>query len=207
MKLLQKWIRNVLVVLVSVVTFGIVTPAFAYDEQVLEDKGSKRDVIESINSLVFNTVDEEIDIETEAENTIITVTEDHVSNLVKDGQTQVLKKFGPRIGEVLADEFEEMILPQMEEAIRQVTLQFDDDQLAFLTVTENPGKGLSEKIFHLRNTLTNEDIIRFHVRRDHPPQQGYWFNFHYHTYHDDFETHYELGNLYWAKNTPPKWMS
>jgi len=206
-KLLQKWIRNVLVVLVSVVTFGIVTPTFAYDEQVLEDKGSKRDVIESINSLVFNTVDEEIDIETEAENTIITVTEDHVSNLVKDGQTQVLKKFGPRIGEVLADEFEEMILPQMEEAIRQVTLQFDDDQLAFLTVTENPGKGLSEKIFHLRNTLTNEDIIRFHVRRDHPPQQGYWFNFHYHTYHDDFVTHYELGNLYWAKNTPPKWMS
>ena len=203
MKILQKWIRNVLVVLVSVVTFGMVTPTFAYDEQAIEEKNSKRDVIESINSLVFETIDEQ----TKTEDTIISVTEDYVANLVKDGQTQVLKKFGPRIGEVLADEFEEVILPQMEEAIRQVTLQFDDDQIAFLTVTENLGKGLSEKIFHLRNKLTNEDIIRFHVRRDHPPQQGYWFNFHYHTYHDDFVTHYELGNLYWAKNTPPQWMS
>ncbi|MFL6556465.1 MAG: YpjP family protein, partial [Bacillus sp. (in: firmicutes)] len=25
--------------------------------------------------------------------------------------------------------------------------------------------------------------------------------------HDDFQIHHELGSIYWAKNTPPKWMS
>ncbi|MBT2695036.1 YpjP family protein [Bacillus sp. ISL-55] len=27
------------------------------------------------------------------------------------------------------------------------------------------------------------------------------------SYHDNFQTHYELGRIFWAKNTPPKWRS
>lgn len=199
---LQKWIRNLLVVFVSVITLGFVTPTFSYDEQSINDSDSKRDIIESINNLVIQT-----NHEIKTDDSIMSVQPDYLSNLVRDSQLQSYKKFGPRIKAVIEDEFEEIILPKMEQAILEATLQFNDDQLAFLTITEDPGKGLSEKIFHLRNSKTHEDIIRFHVRRDHPPKQGYWFNFHYHTYHDNFVTHYELGNLYWAKDTPPNWMS
>jgi hypothetical protein len=88
-----------------------------------------------------------------------------------------------------------------------VAVQFPEESLANLKVTETPGGGLSEKIFHITNSKANEDVIRFHVRRDHPPQQGYWFNFHYHTHHDNFQAHHELGSIYWNKNTPPKWMT
>ena len=65
----------------------------------------------------------------------------------------------------------------------------------------------NRKIFHVYNRLTGEDLLRFHVRRDHPPQDGYWFNFHYHTAEDGFQSHHELGSIYWDRNTPPDWMS
>jgi hypothetical protein len=100
-----------------------------------------------------------------------------------------------------------VILPNIEKAIQEVAVQFPEESLANLKVTETPGGGLSEKIFHITNSKANEDVIRFHVRRDHPPQQGYWFNFHYHTHHDNFQAHHELGSIYWNKNTPPKWMT
>src|SRR5690606_5692626 len=91
--------------------------------------------------------------------------------------------------------------------IEMTVEQFPDASLEKLAITEKPAGGISEKIFHIYETETNKDIIRFHVRRDKPPLEGYTFNFHYHTYHDQFQTHYALGNIYWDINTRPKWQT
>ena len=125
--------------------------------------------------------------------------------MMKEAEEQSYLKFGPKIKPVIEDEFRLVVLPNMEKAINEVTSIFPEEELSYLTVTEIPSSGTSERIFHI--TREYEDIIRFHVRRDRPPQEGYYFNFHYHTYHDQFQTHYTLGEIYWNKNTPPKWMS
>ncbi|MEH7388569.1 YpjP family protein, partial [Bacillus sp. JJ1521] len=85
--------------------------------------------------------------------------------------------------------------------------QYPTEQLDQLEISEQPSGGNGEKIFHIFDNTSGKDIVRFHVRKDHPPQDGYWFNFHYHTHHDGFQTHHALGDIYWNKNTPPKWLS
>ncbi|MDV2888138.1 YpjP family protein, partial [Alkalihalophilus pseudofirmus] len=84
--------------------------------------------------------------------------------------------FGTRIKPVIENEFREMILPNIETALAETAAQFPQEDLKHLIITEQPGKGLSEKIFHIKNVDTGKDIVRFHVRREHPPQSGYWFN-------------------------------
>jgi hypothetical protein len=118
---------------------------------------------------------------------------------------QSYEKFGRKIAPVIRDEFCDVILPRIEEVIVSLAEQYPEEQLRYLAVTENPSGGMGERIFHIYRVDNGEDIIRFHVRREHPPQDGYWFQFHYHTYYDDFQTHYELGKIYWDKNTPPQW--
>jgi len=122
-------------------------------------------------------------------------------------ERQSYQKFGPKIKPVIENEFKEVILPSIEKALEEVSGQFPEEDFGYMTISERPSGGTSEKIFHIQNRRTSEDVMRFHVRRDNPPQQGYWFNFHYHTYHDQFQNHYSLGSIYWDKNTPPKWMS
>jgi hypothetical protein len=132
------------------------------------------------------------------------IRESFMERVMKQAEEQSLEKFGTRIGPVIEDEFRQIILPNIEQAIVTVAEQFPEEELANLAISEAPGGGLSEKIFHIYGH-DQKDIIRFHVRRDRPPHEGYWFNFHFHTYHDSFQTHYDLGSIYWAKNTPPKW--
>lgn len=130
-----------------------------------------------------------------------------INKLVYQAEIQSYQKFGTKIKPVIQDEFREIILPNIEAAISQTAAKFPDENLSSLSITEQPGGGNSEKIFNVKNDLTGKDILKFHVRRDNPPQEGYWFNFHYHTIFDKFQNHHELGSIYWAKDTPPKWMS
>jgi hypothetical protein len=189
------WLRNSLVVLISIITFGLVSPAQASELLSIEPKDTDRtDIYENAS------------IPADHLTTIHETQESFVSRIMKEAEEQSFEKFGTRIGPVIEDEFREIILPNMEAAIATVSEQFPEEVLVNLEVTEVPGGGFSEKIFHIVNEQKS-DIIRFHVRRDNPPQEGYWFNFHYHTYHDQFQTHYELGTIYWDKNTPPKWKS
>jgi len=189
------WLRNSLVVLITIITFGLVSPAQASELLSIDPKDTDRaDTYENVS------------IPTDHLTTSQETHESFVSRMMKEAEEQSLEKFGTRIGPVIEDEFREIILPNMEAAIATVSEQFPEEALVNLEVTEVPGGGFSEKIFHIVNEQKS-DIIRFHVRRDNPPQEGYWFNFHYHTYHDQFQTHYELGTIYWDKNTPPKWKS
>ncbi|MFF2450416.1 YpjP family protein [Neobacillus sp. NPDC058068] len=197
---MNKWLRKSLFVMVSALTFGLVTPTQLMNN-VNAEKLSDRDAFEasaaerSLSSATAFLEESEFD------------RDKFIENLIKQAENQSYQKFGTRIKPVIENEFREVILPNIEKAVDETAAQFPEEDLKNLTITEQPGSGHSEKIFNIKNGETGKDILRFHVRRDNPPKSGYWFNFHYHTYHDDFQSHHELGAIYWAKNTPPKWMS
>ncbi|WML45017.1 YpjP family protein [Neobacillus sp. PS3-40] len=197
---MNNWLRKTFVVLVSILTFGIITPSQLINN-VNAEKPSDRDVFET--NMLINSIDQStifLDDSKFSKDTLI-------EELTKQAEMQTYQKFGVKIKPAIEDEFREIILPNIEKAIAKTTAQFPNEDLQNLAISEQPGGGYSEKIFHVKNIHTNEDILLFHVRRDNPPQAGYWFNFHYHTIYDGFQSHHDLGSIYWDKNTPPKWMS
>lgn len=190
------WLRKSLVVVISMVTFGMVSPA-----QVNGFLTTTTERSEKSTAAETSFVDSlEVPLDEEAEREMF------IHRTMMEAEQQSLQKFGAKIGPVIEDEFRKSILPNIEKAIEMVAFQFPGEKLNSLRITEMPGGGESEKIFHIIGD-NEKDIIRFHVRRDQPPKDGFWFNFHYHTYHDNFQTHYELGRIFWSKNTPPKWKS
>lgn len=195
---MPKWLRKSLVILVTIVTFGMVTPQGLANNLNEADKQNKRNMMEEIPPQIEKT---NLKGETLPERDAF------INEMVKQAECQAYIKFGTKIKPVIEDEFREIIMPNIEKAIADISLQFPEEDLNCLAITEMPSGGQSEKIFHIINQKTNQDVIRFHVRRDHPPQEGFIFNFHYHTVHDQFQFHHELGVIYWDKNTPPQWMS
>jgi hypothetical protein len=200
---MPKWLQKSIVVLITVLTFGLVTPpqALSLVDKWAEDKALEQ---ETFDEAIATSARQGINA---TEKNLLLNKEDWVQSLLKEAESQSYTKFGEKIKPVIEDEFRQIILPNIEKAITIVAEQYPEEDLIDLGVTEIPGKGKSEKIFHVTDQKTGADVIRFHVRRDHPPQQGYWFNFHYHTHHDQFQAHHDLGSIYWAKDTPPNWMS
>lgn len=198
---MPKWLRKSLVVLVTVLTFGLVTPPQSLLYDGVNEKPPKRDLVQA-KSQDKASAEEQLRFEQ-----TLPTEHDIINQLVRDAEYYSYAKFGSKIKPVIEDEFREIILPNIEKAISAVTVKYQNEDLNQLVISEAPTGGDSEKIFHIASTVSNQDVIRFHVRKDHPPQSGYWFNFHYHTFHDDFQEHHELGSIYWDKNTPPKWMS
>ncbi|WP_155922292.1 YpjP family protein [Bacillus sp. EB01] len=195
---MKTWIRKSLMVMVSILTFGLITPAqMNFLDQVNADTKSP-----GRGSAEFGP-----SIPTQFQQTPSITRDQFIEDMVKLAETRSYEKFGTRIKPVIENEFKEIILPNIEQAISKTAAQFPEEDLTGLAISEQPGAGLSEKIFHIKDVRTGKDVIRFHVRRDNPPQAGYWFNFHYHTAHDSFQEHHELGSIYWDKNTPPKWMA
>src|SRR5699024_5726938 len=125
--------------------------------------------------------------------------------MVRQAERQGIEKFGPIIANQVGKEYREMILPKVGQVMQGIVSELDEDSIQNLELTGEPSAGMGEKIFHVSNTKDGKNIVRFHVRRDHPPQDGYWFNFHYHLPKDHFQKHYELGKIFWNKDTPPKW--
>jgi hypothetical protein len=195
---MKNWIRKSLMVMVSILTFGVVSPS-QFINNVNAEKPPEKDIFEaaspSSNINQAATIWSETHINKDA----------FVEDLIKQAEEQSYQKFGSRIKPVIEQEFREIVLPNIEKALEETAAKYPESDFQNLIITEDSGGGLSEKIFHLKDRNTNLDVLRFHVRRDHPPQGGYWFNFHYHTYFDDFQNHYELGAIYWSKDTPPKW--
>lgn len=211
---MSKWIKKTFVAIVTILTFGLITPYQTTiqatnhgdldrspEKDDIDTRETKKNTVEPIEYEYVEPVDLDESIEE------IPIREGFVLEAIKMAEQQSFMKFGERIGPFIENEFMEIILPNIEQAIRETAEQFDEEELSRLAISEMPGKGLSEKIFHIFDTRTGKDIIRFHVRRELRPKDGYWFNFHYHTYHDDFYSHHPLGDIYWDKNTPPKWMN
>jgi len=197
---MNKWLRKTLFVAVSVLTFGLITPTQLINPAEA-DSPNERDAFELSSSGTFSHITDNSNQESEFNRVRL------MDTLFKQAEEQSYQKFGSKIKPVIENEFRDIILPNIELAIEETANRLADEQLKNLVITEQPGSGYSEKIFHIKNGESGKDILRFHVRRDQPPQEGYWFNFHYHTYEDNFQTHHQLGAIYWAKDTPPKWMS
>ncbi|KUP06496.1 hypothetical protein Q75_08185 [Bacillus coahuilensis p1.1.43] len=194
------WMKKSLIILISIATFGLVTPSdFNFDkitDNSSKEKSSIQDVQKDLHATNFDTF--------ENQQSVIEP-EKAVDALLEQGISTAYNKFGEKILPKIDREFHEVILPKLEEAIQETLKDLPAESMTTLSVSNLSTNKHSEKIFHIFNEETGEDVIRFHVRKDRPPLDGYYFNFHYHTYHDQFQSHHELGSIYWSKNTPPNW--
>ncbi|WP_078546262.1 YpjP family protein [Litchfieldia alkalitelluris] len=200
---MNRWLRKALVVSFSIVTLGMVTPPPALTMQDIKTDESKRNIINPSNQTdTYYSLKEVASLHQN-----INPRDQFISHAITQAEFQSFQKFGSRIAPVIENDFNSHILPNIHAAISHFAETYPDETLLNLEITENPSGGISEKIFHIYDKTTQKDVLRFHVRRDQPPNSGYWFNFHYHTYHDNFQSHHELGAIFWAKNTPPQWLS
>lgn len=199
---MKKWVQKSIVILVAFLTFGLITPTHEIWDA-FDQNPSNRAAIGSTNANTASAAELEVIDVTEIQQETI----DYGSLLVDAAKEQSYIKFGTKIGPKISNEFDTIIFPKMEEAIAMTVARLDDESLASLTITEKPSGNYGEKIFNITSSQTGDDLIRFHVRTEKRPQEGYYYNFHYHSSEDDFMTHYNLGDIYWEKNTPPKWLS
>ncbi|MFS0656734.1 YpjP family protein [Bacillus sp. 179-C3.3 HS] len=204
---MKMWMRKTLVALFTIATFGLISPPSA----LMTDKPSELSSSDqSSYTAVYDQSDEapSWDVGQEGDIEEVDPYEQYKQEVLSSAENQSFLKFGQRITPVIEDEFREEIQPKIEQVITDFLTNFKhDEKFQEIVLTNQPASGKGERIFHIYNQKTGEDLLRFHVRRDHPPHSGYWFNFHYHTAEDGFQSHHELGNIYWDKNTPPSWMS
>ena len=196
---MKRWMYKTLAITVAFLTFGIITPNHEIWTSLEQLDDQKNAVIyEPSTNDVANSyqLDELID-----------QPENHLASILSNAKEQSYIKFGSKISPVIGEEFNTMIYPKMVEAIEMTVAQLDDDTIQHLAITESPSGDYSEKIFNIYNVDNRKDIIRFHVRTENRPLEGHYYNFHYHLEQDNFVTHYNLGEIYWSKNTPPKWLS
>jgi hypothetical protein len=217
------WLKKTLVILITVLTLGTVTPPAHLFADSAGVSNSKSDVIQRKTNEVEEQSQSEVD---EAEsipeqelfslpwNEVAATAESSeelgaqfVDYTVYQANEQTLEKFGPKISQKLGDEYQLVILPKIEEVISLLSQKLGEQELRNIVITDRPSSGTGERIFHISNRETGKDYVRFHVRRENKPLQGYWFSFHYHTSEDNYEKHHEIGKLFWDKNTPPNWMT
>lgn len=198
---MNKWLRKSLVILFSIATFGLVTPPASL--AAVQDKPTEDTVTKSTLS-DGDSSPEIIPSDIEVKQDVPYSKDQILHQILLEAEEKSYTKFGNKIGDVIEEDFKNLIFPKMEEVI---TYYVQDDELFEHVEISKPSGGTGEKIFHIYNAETGQDVLRFHVRRENRPLEGYWFNFHYHTYHDSFQSHKDLGSIYWDKNTPPNWMS
>ncbi|REJ10102.1 YpjP family protein [Halobacillus trueperi] len=196
--------RKIFVVLISVMTLGLYVPPMQIDTDAADKKELSAD--RHIQESPHTTKTEEFDITPPSSVEPLT-TDDWIETITEQAKTQTITKMGPRIIEKVDEDMTTTILPKIEEVMEEILTSADENEVPYYEITEDPSPGYGERIFNIQNKYTGEEVARFHVRRDKRPGEGYWFNFHYHLQEDDFMKHHELGEVYWEKNTPPKWMS
>ena len=197
---MKKWFQKAMVSAVAVVTLGLITPSHAFWENVFEGNSQHKTLIEHQNEPTTTLV-----AYAEEQPVIEQIYEP--IDFMQEAKEQVYLKFGTKVGPKIQQNFDELIFPKMQEAIDYTVARVGEEAWVNLAITENPSGNYSEKIFNIYNRETHEDMIRFHVRTENRPSEGFYYNFHYHTYEDNFASHYGLGEIYWSKNTPPKWLS
>jgi len=201
------WMRKVAVVLVTIMTLGIYVPPISLDVDAEENKdalSSKSDNHEAISNAV-SEVKEEIDYKLDSDED-----EDKdyfIQSITEEAKEQTITKLGSRIVNQIDEEFLNDILLNMGEVLQTILVDTNENGSQYYGITERPSEGPGEKIFNIYDYRTQKDVAKFHVRRDNRPLEGYWFNFHYHLSNDNFEEHHEIGEIYWDKNIPPRWMS
>ncbi|WP_374966815.1 YpjP family protein [Lysinibacillus sp. RS5] len=202
---MKKWFKKSIVIMVAFLTLGLITPTHEIWDA-FDQNASNRSSIDSppgTSTAVAAEPNAAIEEKTEIHQEPV----DYGSLLVDAAKEQSYIKFGTKIGPKISNEFDAIIFPKMEEAIAMTVASLDDASLASLSISEKPSGNYGEKIFNITSNETGKDLIRFHVRTEKRPQEGYYYNFHYHSAEDSFMAHNNLGDIYWEKNTPPKWLS
>ncbi|MGE7113981.1 YpjP family protein [Lysinibacillus sp. NPDC047702] len=202
---MKKWVKKSIVIMVAFLTFGLITPTHEIWEAFDQNPSNRASIgpEQGTGTALAAAPDDTQVVQTEIQQDPV----DYNSLLIDAAKEQSYIKFGTKIGPKICNEFDAIIFPKMEEAIAMTVDGLDDTSLASLTISEKPSGNYGEKIFNVINNETGDDLIRFHVRTEKRPQEGYYYNFHYHSAEDNFMAHYNLGDIYWEKNTPPKWLS
>lgn len=197
---MKKWLYKTLVATVALCTFGMITPNHEIWANFEDDRNAK--------SVLEHNTTNNVSSAYQLDDFIFEKNEQQtIESFIGAAKEQAYVKFGTRVGPVIEDEFETNIFPKIEEAIGATVARLGDDRLRSLAITEKPSGEYAEKIFHIVDNDTRQDIIRFHVRTENRPFDGYYYNFHYHSFEDKYVKHHNLGEIYWSKNTPPKWLS
>ena len=200
---MKKHLQNFIIALVAVLTLGVISPNHEIwtNLQPKDDTREADRLISSKHDLQLGLEDSIFERESFEE--LLSV-EDTLLTPEKD---LAYVKFGSRIGPVIENEFEEFIFPKIEDVIQRTVASSGGLENRMLSITEYPSGDYAEKMFHVSDKVLGKDLIRFHVRTEKRPLEGYFYNFHYHTAEDGFTVHHSLGDIYWSKNTPPKWLS
>ncbi|WP_342511780.1 YpjP family protein [Sporosarcina sp. FSL K6-1522] len=199
---MKKWLQQTLIVTVALLTFGAISPNHEIWTNLQDKDEAKQANLPSMDT------DYQIDItEASVEQQPFERVPSFEESLVASAKEMSYMKFGTKIGPVIGDEFDEVIFPKIEEAIQMTLERSGDLATRRLAISERPAGDYSEKIFNVYDLDSRTDLIRFHVRTEKRPQDGYFYNFHYHIADDGFLAHHSIGDIFWSKNTPPKWLS
>ncbi|SDB82621.1 YpjP-like protein [Pelagirhabdus alkalitolerans] len=201
---MEVWIKKLFVAIVAIMTLGLYVPPLDVDANVESDY--KEIEPENKNETVHTqTIDRDAELESDQSRPQVAL--DPVEELSYQAAARITEKMGPRMMAQVDDVIYDEVIPNVETVINELVDDYDPNQLFNLELIEQPSPGYGEKIFDLYDQEQESIIAKFHIRRENKPQSGYWFNFHYHLTDDQFERHYSIGDVYWGKNTPPKWMS
>lgn len=195
---LKSALQKLLIIAVAFLTFGAITPSHEIWNQLQGREEAGQDN--------YPQLDTDYAVELESNSYYADEPQWLNDHLLIHARERSFEKFGSKIGPVIEQQFDDMILPEMEKVIHQ-TLLTKEGAPKRLAITEKPSGHYHEKIFHVYDRDQEQDLIRFHVRTEKRPQDGYFYHFHYHLAEDQFTAHYAIGDIFWSKNTPPKWLS
>lgn len=208
---MKQWFRKIAAILITIITLGTYIPPGFLTSHLDQDKGSLASK-SNVGEASFQPASESI-IEDDERSSDDLVEDERGTQAIfaqvmtEKAKEQTLTKFGDKIASQVEDEFMTTILPHMEIVLEMILAEAGEEESIYFGITEDPTPGYGEKIFNIYDYRTKKDIARFDVRRENRPLDGHWFNFHYHLGKDNFEKHYELGEIFWDKNMPPKWMA
>ncbi|MFC4402141.1 YpjP family protein [Gracilibacillus xinjiangensis] len=201
---MNKWMKKITVMMVTILTLGLYVPPIYVDADM--DDSDKGEVSPSSNDL-SRVSEQQVDVELQDPPVNEFNNELYLGALTDQAKYQLMEKLGGKIASGIDLELEEVVLPNLESVLEQLYDQIGEKQSQYLVIAEDPASGYGERIFNLYDVDSKKDIATFHVKRVKRPQEGYFFQFHYHLANDNFEEHYTIADIYWGKNTPPKWMS
>ncbi len=197
--MMRKYMRKFIVVIITILTLGMYVPTtilYANTDQVDSSK--------KLNEDSFSNSDLQVDVTIEEESLDDSWSVKDITNLAK---LQTVKKLGPKIIYSVEEEQLQHILNHMELAIENLLKNINGKDLYYIGISEDVVSRNGEQIFTLYDIRSNEELARFDVSRIKRPKDGYWFSFHYHVATDNFTEHHLIGEMFYDKNTPPKWMT
>jgi len=197
----MKWLQRVIVGFVALVTLGVIPPTHDIWSTLLTDLDALKKEKQDEGRVVEQP---EYSVQLQEE---IPSKEESFQRLFTAAYEQSIIKFGQKVGPVIQPIFDKEIYPALERIMTEYYKDYSEEELADLVVTDRPAGKYSERIFHVYHTKTNEESFYFHVRTENRPKDGYYYNFHYHLASDQFQNHYDIADIFWSKNQPPKWMS